>query len=76
MALSRRSRSLTAKKCTKKRDAKLLLSQSKPMAVLPFSLASLSWLLKLPIFSWPGVWGREKEARPVLNLTSSNSRVL
>ena len=74
MALSRRSRALTAKKCTKKRDAKLLLSRSKPMAVLPFSLPSL--LRKLPIFSWPGVGGREKEARPVLNLTSSNSRFL
>ena len=76
VALSRRSRALTAKKCTKKRDAKLLLSQSKPMAVLPFSLPPLSLLRKLPIFSWPGVRGREKEARPVLKLTSSNSRFL
>ena len=74
VALSRRSRALTAKKCTKKRDAKLLLSQSKPMAVLPFSLPSL--LRKLPIVSWLGVRRREKEARPVLNLTSSNSRFL
>ena len=76
MALSRRSRALTAKKCTKKRDAKLLLSQSKLMAVLPFLLPSPSLLPKLPIVSWPGVRGREKEAKPVLNLTSSNSRFL
>ena len=57
VALSRLSRALTAKKCTKKRDAKILL--------------------------WSGGWrgvergaGREREARPVLNLTSSNSRFL
>ena len=40
----------TAKKCTKKRDAraKLLFCQSKPIAFLPFSLPSPSSLLKLP----------------------------
>ena len=45
-AFSRRSRAVTAKKCTtKKRDprAKLLFCQSKPIAFLPSSL------LKLPI---------------------------
>ena len=42
---------MTAKKCTKKRDAhaKLLFCQSKPPASLPSSLTSLSSLLKLPI---------------------------
>ena len=42
---------MTAKKCTKKRDAraKLLFCQSKPIAFLPFSLTSPSSLLKLPI---------------------------
>ena len=42
---------VTAKKCTKKRDARaeLLFCQSKPIAVLPFSLTSPSSLLKLPI---------------------------
>ena len=41
----------TAKKCTKKRDAraKLFLCQSKPIAFLPSSLTSPSSLLKLPI---------------------------
>ena len=49
-ALSRRSRATTAKKCTKKSDARaeLLLCQSKPIAFLPFLLPSLSSLLKLP----------------------------
>ena len=73
MALSRLSRALTAKKCTKKRDAKFLLCQSKPFDFFPLLLR------KLPIVSWPGVErgaGREREARPVLNLTSSNSRFL
>ena len=60
VALSRRSRALTAKKCTKKRDAKLLLCQSKPSAVLPFSLPSPSLLRKLPIVSWPGVRGQRE----------------
>ena len=48
---SRRSHAVTAKKCTKKRDAraKLLFCQSKSIAVLPFSLTSPSSLLKLPI---------------------------
>ena len=42
-ALSRCSRATTAKKCTKKHDAraKLLFCQSKPLAFLPFSLPSL-----------------------------------
>ena len=42
---------VTAKKCTKKRDAraKLLFCQSKPIAFLPFSLPSPSLLLKLPV---------------------------
>ena len=41
---------MTAKKCTKKRDAraKLLFCQSKPFAFLPFSLTSPSSLRKLP----------------------------
>ena len=43
--------STTAKKCTKKRDAraKLLFCQSKPIGFIPFSLPSPSSLLKLPI---------------------------
>ena len=42
---------MTAKKCTKKRDAraKLLFCQSKPIAFLPFSLPSPLSLLKLAI---------------------------
>ena len=42
---------MTAKKCTKKRDAraKLLFCQSKPIAFLPFSFSSPSSLLKLPL---------------------------
>ena len=49
LALSR-SPAATAKKCTKKRDAraKLLFYQSKLIAFLPFSLPSPSSLLKLP----------------------------
>ena len=45
------SRATTAKKCTKKRDAraKLLFCQSKPITFLPFSLPSSSSLLKFPI---------------------------
>ena len=41
---------MTAKKCTKKRDAraKLLFCQSKLIAFSPFSLTSPSSLLKLP----------------------------
>ena len=41
---------MTAKKCTKKRDARaeLLFCQFKPIAFLPFSLTSPSSLLKLP----------------------------
>ena len=41
---------MTAKKCTKKHDAraKLLFFVSKPTALLPFSLTSASSLLKLP----------------------------
>ena len=45
-------RATTAKKCTKKRDAraKLLFCQSKPIGIFtPFSLPSPSSLLKLPI---------------------------
>ena len=50
LAFSRCSRATTAKKCTKKRDAraKLLFCQSKPIGLLPFSLPSPSSLLKLP----------------------------
>ena len=50
---SRRSRAATAKKCTKKRDAraKLLFCQSKPIAFLSFLFTSPSSLLKLPIVS-------------------------
>ena len=41
--------SVTARKCTKMRDARaeLLFRQSKPIAVLPFSLRSPSSLLKV-----------------------------
>ena len=41
---------MTAEKCTKKRDAraKLLFCQSKPIALVPFSLPSPSSLVKLP----------------------------
>ena len=48
-ALSRCSRATTAKKCTKKRDAraKLLFCLSKPIVFLPFSLPSPSSLLEL-----------------------------
>ena len=47
---SRRSRAVTAKKCTKKRDARaeLLFCQSKAIAFLPFSLLLPSSLLKFP----------------------------
>ena len=43
---ARRSRAVTAKKCTKKRDgcAELLFCQAKLIAFLPFSLTSLPWL--------------------------------
>ena len=45
-----RSSAVTAKKCTKKRDAraKLFFCQYKPIAFLPFLLTSPSSLLKLP----------------------------
>ena len=48
-AFSRRSRAVTAKKCTKKRGARtyLLFCQSKPISFLPFSLTSPSSLLTL-----------------------------
>ena len=51
---SRRSRAVTAKECTNKAcctcsaRAELLFFQSKPIAILPFSLPSPSSLLKLP----------------------------
>ena len=47
--------STTAKKCTKKRDAraKLLFCQSKPIGFIPFSLPSPSSLLKLPSNVYP-----------------------
>ena len=50
---SRCSRAATAKKCTKKRDAraKLFFCQSKPSAFLPLSLPSPSSLLKFPVIS-------------------------
>ena len=46
-----RSHAVTAKKSTRKRDAraKMLFCQSKPIAVLPFSLTSALSLLKLRI---------------------------
>ena len=46
--ISRRSRAVTAKKCTKKRDAreKVVVLLNKPIAVL--ALPSPSSLLKLP----------------------------
>ena len=50
LGISRRSRAVTAKKCTrKKRDARaeLLFCRSKPIAFLPLSLTSPSSLLKL-----------------------------
>ena len=48
-AFSRRSRAVTAKNCTKKRDARtdLLFCQSKPISFLPFSLTSPWSLLTL-----------------------------
>ena len=48
-AFSRRSRAVTAKKCTKKCGARtyLLFCQSKPISFLPFSLTSPSSLLTL-----------------------------
>ena len=47
------SRAVTAKKCTKKHDARaeLLFCQSKPITFLPFSLMSPSLLAKLLIIS-------------------------
>ena len=49
---------MTAKKSTKKRDARaeLLICQSKPIAFLPFSLPLPTSLLKLPniVMSRPG----------------------
>ena len=42
-AFSSRSRAVTAKKCTKKRDARaqlLFCQESKPIAFIPFSLTS------------------------------------
>ena len=49
---------MTAKKCTKKRDARaeLLICQSEPIAFLPFLLPLPSSLLKLPniVMSRPG----------------------
>ena len=56
----RRSREVTAKQCTKKRDARANLfffwggggGQSKPAAFLKFSLTSPSSLLKVPIYSY------------------------
>ena len=49
LGISRCSRAVMAKKCTKKYDARaeLLFCQSKPIVFLPFSLMSLSLLLKL-----------------------------
>ena len=51
-AFSRRSRAVTAKKCTKKRDARaeLLFCLTNPLLFLPFSLPSPSSLLKLPTY--------------------------
>ena len=48
---ARRSRAETAKKCTKKRDARaeLLIANLNILLFLPFSLTSPSSLLKLPI---------------------------
>ena len=49
-AFSRRSRAVTTRNYTKKRDtrAELLFYKSKPFTFLPFSLTSPSSLLKLP----------------------------
>ena len=49
LGISRPSGAVTGKKCTKKRDARagLLFCQSKPIAVLPFSLTSPSSLREL-----------------------------
>ena len=51
---SRRICAVTAKKCTKRRDAlaELLFCQSKPLAFLSFSLTLPSSLLKFPIVWW------------------------
>ena len=51
---SRRSYAVTAKKCTKKRDARaeLLFCRSKPITFLSFSLTSLSSLLKPSVIWW------------------------
>ena len=77
---TRRSRATTAKKCTKKHDAraKLLFCQSKTFDFLTLSLTSLSSLLKLPNLSFvtlysshlaPGGWGPEARFSkvPIIN---------
>ena len=46
---TRRSRAVTAKKCTKKRDARAKLLVIKPIAFLAFSLLSSSSDLNIPI---------------------------
>ena len=54
--ISRRCRAVTAKQCTKKRDARadlfFFFGQSKPIPFLKFSLTSPSSLLKVPIYSY------------------------
>ena len=52
-ALSRCSRAMTAKKCTKKAccTCKVVVFLIKPIAFLPFSLPSASSLLKLPNYT-------------------------
>ena len=59
---------MTAKKCKKKRDAraKLLFCQSKPIALLPFSLTSPLSLLKLPIDDDGGGGGNDTGGRLVM----------
>ena len=44
---------MTAKKCTKKRDARaeLLFLPIQPVAFFTFSLSSTSWYLKVPILT-------------------------
>ena len=68
----RRSRAVTAKKCTKKRDAraKLLFCQSKSIAFLPFSLPLPSTFLRK-------IWdGRETVKSPTTNENQALSSLL
>ena len=69
----------TAKKCTKKRDAraKLLFCQSKPIALLPLSLTSLSSFLKLPNVSDQAVSHNQSKLRDgQLHCDKQNDKLL